>query len=99
MFFNKIFIFVADTDSFPECTSNLDCAPNEACINELCQNPCVSTQCGLNAECLTVNHHPTCHCKQNFAGDPQIQCFKRKLFIRGDDSIIHNDNFIQKIIK
>lgn len=70
--------FLSETTSLPECTSNTECPSNQACVNQLCQNPCSTNQCGLNAECTTIRHHPTCHCKELFAGDPQIQCFKRK---------------------
>ncbi|KAF7389943.1 hypothetical protein HZH68_011800 [Vespula germanica] len=53
-----------------------ECPSNKACINRLCQNPCLSNRCGPNAECIVNRHHPTCHCQEGFAGNPQIQCFK-----------------------
>jgi len=66
----------------PECRTNAECPSNKACINQLCQDPCISNRCGLNAECTTINHHPSCHCQHGLAGDPQIQCFRRKLSIQ-----------------
>lgn len=62
----------------PECRINTECPSDKACINQLCQDPCFSNRCGLNAECITINHHPSCHCQHGLAGDPQAQCFKRK---------------------
>lgn len=64
------------TASIPECKTNTDCPSHQACINHLCQNPCSNDRCGLFANCVTVRHHPTCHCPQGYAGDPQNQCFK-----------------------
>lgn len=65
----------------PECRTNTECPSDKACINQLCQDPCSSNSCGLNAECITINHHPSCHCQHGLAGDPQAQCFRRK-FLR-----------------
>lgn len=65
----------------PECRTNTECSSDKACINQRCQNPCSSNRCGLNAECITINHHPSCHCQSGLAGDPQLQCFKRKFFL------------------
>lgn len=65
-----------------ECRTNTECPSDKACINQRCQDPCSSNRCGLNAECITINHHPSCHCQSGLAGDPQLQCFRRKfLFI------------------
>ena len=62
----------------PECTSNSDCSTNFGCINQRCVNPCASNRCGSNADCITIDHHPTCHCPEGYAGNPQVQCFRRK---------------------
>lgn len=64
-------------DALPECTINSDCISDLACINRVCQNPCLTTRCGSNSECVVHNHHPTCRCPINLAGDPQVQCFNR----------------------
>lgn len=64
-----------------ECGTNTECPSDKACINQRCQDPCSSNRCGLNAECITINHHPSCHCQSGLAGDPQLQCFRRKFFL------------------
>lgn len=66
----------------PECILNTDCPSNKACINQKCRDPCPGT-CGLNAECYTRNHLPTCSCLYGFVGDPYRYCAieeKRKHF-------------------
>lgn len=72
------FLFPSDVLPSPECTSNSDCPANLGCINQRCVNPCANNRCGSSANCLTIDHHPTCHCPEGYAGDPQIQCFRRK---------------------
>lgn len=57
----------------PECVSNSDCPGNRACINNKCQDPCPGT-CGVNAECATVNHSPTCFCISGYTGDAFRRC-------------------------
>lgn len=64
-----------------ECQRNSDCPRNEACINHLCQNPCLTNRCGHNADCVTIEHRPTCQCQAGQAGNPQIQCFNRKFHL------------------
>lgn len=55
------------------CKSNSDCTLSESCVNEICVNPC---NCGVDAECHVANHHPVCHCKIGYSGNPQFGCFK-----------------------
>lgn len=63
----------------PECTYDHDCPASKACLNQACRDPCAERNpCSQNAECRTIQHHPTCHCPQGWAGDPQNQCYKRK---------------------
>jgi len=42
------------------CTADDDCPTSEACINRICADPC---GCGLNADCVIVEHKPVCVCK------------------------------------
>lgn len=56
----------------PGCQANSDCPVEEACINRLCRKPC---DCGPNADCEVVNHHPVCTCQVGFQGNPDIGCF------------------------
>lgn len=66
----------------PECTYDHECPASKACINQACRDPCAERNpCSQHAECRTIQHHPTCHCPAGWAGDPQVQCYKRKLFI------------------
>lgn len=57
----------------PECTLNSDCAPNKACINNKCADPCPGT-CGQNANCQVINHLPSCTCLPGYTGDPFRYC-------------------------
>lgn len=57
----------------PECTSNAECAPTQACLNQRCGDPCPGT-CGVGANCAVVNHSPFCTCPAHFIGNPFIRC-------------------------
>lgn len=57
----------------PACVLNVECAPNKACINNKCKDPCVQI-CGTNAICTTINHVPTCSCPPEMSGDPFVSC-------------------------
>lgn len=57
----------------PECTINSDCAPQRACQNQKCVDPCPGS-CGLNALCNVVNHAPICNCPARFTGNPFVSC-------------------------
>ena len=58
----------------PECSVSTDCAPDKACRNRKCIDPCIGT-CGSNARCNTVNHSPICSCPSGYSGDPFKRCF------------------------
>jgi hypothetical protein len=60
----------------PECTLNSDCALNLACINNKCKDPCPGV-CGINADCTSINHIPTCSCKPGYEGDAFKSCAVR----------------------
>ncbi|XP_028157244.1 uncharacterized protein LOC114350564 isoform X7 [Ostrinia furnacalis] len=57
----------------PECVSNSDCQQTEICVNQRCSNPCQGS-CGVNAECITINHNPICSCGAKRTGDPFVAC-------------------------
>lgn len=57
----------------PECVLNSDCASDKACIRYKCVDPCPGI-CGQNAECLAVNHLPTCNCLSGYSGDAYRYC-------------------------
>lgn len=59
------------------CRHNSDCPAQLACVNRECIDPCLSTQCGVNARCIADSyHHARCHCLPNHAGDPLVQCLR-----------------------
>lgn len=60
----------ADTKS---CRSNSDCTQAEACVNQLCVNPC---NCDDNADCFVSNHYPVCTCKTGYARNDNLVCQK-----------------------
>lgn len=57
----------------PECIVSTQCAPDKACINQKCSDPCVGT-CGLNTRCVVVQHNPICSCEPGHVGDPFVSC-------------------------
>lgn len=57
----------------PECIVNSDCPSNKACVKNKCKDPCPGI-CGLNAECQTVAHIPSCTCLSGYEGDPFRHC-------------------------
>lgn len=57
----------------PECVINSDCASQLACISKHCRNPCQGL-CGINADCIVVNHVPICSCIPGYKGDPFQSC-------------------------
>lgn len=57
----------------PECTINSECPSNQACINEICRDPCPGA-CGLNAICTVFKHVAQCGCLGQYTGDPFTQC-------------------------
>lgn len=59
----------------PECTISTECAPNLACINKKCSDPCPGS-CGSNTRCETINHKAICACQPSFTGDPLVACFE-----------------------
>jgi hypothetical protein len=58
----------------PECISSSECMPNEACLNNVCKDPCPGT-CAQNANCYVLNHNPICSCPLGLTGDPFIKCY------------------------
>ena len=64
----------------PECVVNPDCPRNRACIRNKCVDPCIGT-CGLNAECVVVNHLPMCSCPRNMSGNAFVSCSSIGLFL------------------
>jgi hypothetical protein len=67
------------TEAKPECTHDDECPLDKACVSQVCRDPCLlRDNCGLNAICKTQFHRPSCICPPNFAGNPQIRCYKRK---------------------
>lgn len=57
-----------------ECESSSECDAGKACIKQKCVNPCLSSTCGMNANCTVVNHSPLCTCVEGFGGDPVGNC-------------------------
>jgi len=64
----------------PECVVSAECAPERACVNKKCVDPCLHT-CGIRAICTTKNHSPICTCPRTMTGDPFVECTRvGKLF-------------------
>lgn len=58
-----------------ECTSDIECPSEKACIHNSCSDPCVMRgACGDNALCKTVLHKPRCSCPNCYIGRPNVEC-------------------------
>lgn len=57
----------------PECVYNSDCPSDKGCQRNKCVNPCVGT-CGLNADCVVINHIPMCTCLKGMSGNAFVEC-------------------------
>ncbi|CAB4059875.1 unnamed protein product [Lepeophtheirus salmonis] len=56
------------------CRNNEGCSKKDACVDSKCQDPCLFSNCGLNAQCETNNHEVVCSCADNLIGDPYKLC-------------------------
>lgn len=56
------------------CEESDDCDSNEACLNQMCMNPCEMEICGMNTNCSVLNHGPVCTCIDGYSGDPFNGC-------------------------
>ena len=59
-----------------ECERNPDCPVDKACISQECADPCLTTQCGQNADCQVDYHNPKCVCRQGLQGNPYVRCLE-----------------------
>jgi hypothetical protein len=57
----------------PECLAHSDCPFNLACLGRKCHDPCPGS-CGVNANCMVVNHNPVCSCPTGLVGNPFEHC-------------------------
>ena len=66
------------------CKYDSDCAESEACIERLCQNPCLVPfdPCGAHAECQTKIHRPVCQCAAGFVGNPHTECYQCRFAVQ-----------------
>ena len=61
------------------CSSDFECATNQACRDRSCINICsVDKPCSQSAICSSRNHKASCSCPPGFEGDPYRQCNKSK---------------------
>lgn len=57
----------------PECLLSSDCPSSQACVNQICIDPCPGT-CAPNAECRVVSHSPVCSCQSGYSGNGYDDC-------------------------
>ena len=57
----------------PECVINSDCPSHQSCVRTKCRDPCPGA-CAANAECIAINHAPSCTCLPGLTGDPFTFC-------------------------
>ncbi|GFG35532.1 hypothetical protein Cfor_09648, partial [Coptotermes formosanus] len=57
----------------PECLAHSDCPFNFACLGRKCHDPCPGS-CGVNANCMVINHNPVCSCPTGLVGNPFEHC-------------------------
>ena len=89
---NTVFLHLYPTMSIsvpviePECRVDGDCPSRQACLQEVCRNPCTELKpCGRNAECSVQNTLPqrtmVCMCIPGYVGDADVYCELRKTLI------------------
>lgn len=73
-FLNSLFSLVSEGG----CQRDNQCKETEACIDNICQDPCQIPYppCSLTALCTVTTHRPICRCPEGWAGDPHNQCFE-----------------------
>lgn len=59
-----------------QCHLDQDCANHEKCLDGICVDACLTTQCGLNAQCKSTSHTGICFCSQDFTGNAYIECIR-----------------------
>ena len=83
--YHDVKIFVLQLLALPPvvlgCVADSECPQDKACFNGNCVNPC---NCGLNAECVVIQHTPLCFCPPGYSGDPRVECQKCKFVLRTD---------------
>lgn len=61
--------------SLAGCTIHKDCPLTEACIEGICQEPClVWNPCAQNAICVNTNHRADCSCEDGYHGNGFNYC-------------------------
>lgn len=62
----------------PQCQTNDDCVDHQYCnpTTKLCDDPCFTKTCGVNALCNATRHRAICKCKTGFTGNPETSCSK-----------------------
>lgn len=56
------------------CTADDTCPQEQACRNGHCER--VVCDCSPNSDCRIVNRKPVCTCREGYAGDPTVACYK-----------------------
>ncbi|OXA59283.1 neurogenic locus notch homolog protein 2 [Folsomia candida] len=56
---------VVEDEIAARCNLDVDCQPNEACVNGYCRDPCVGYCKGLWKKCEVIEHKPRCNCEVN----------------------------------
>ena len=69
-----IFPNTTHLNSIAGCSNNFECSDKQACIENMCQDPCKTKSCGLNAECRVLSRVPTCFCRYGYFGNSEISC-------------------------
>ncbi|GLH00240.1 Putative dumpy, partial [Gryllus bimaculatus] len=73
------------------CSSDQECALDEACVRGQCANPCAGKgACGMNALCSVANHLKLCACPPGFTGKADVECVRVTCRV-------HNDCFLGHI--
>ena len=59
----------------------------QECRDGQCSDPCEGfTECGTNAECVAVNHLPTCKCPEGY----KVSIFMMGPYVMIDLSTLHS---------
>ena len=59
-----------------QCHQDQDCIDSDKCVEGTCIEACLTTKCGLNAQCKAISHTGICYCAPEFTGNAYIECIR-----------------------
>lgn len=64
---------ISGTSGVVECMTHDDCAEHQGCGSKGCEDVC-KKDCGLNSQCIAINHVAHCECLAGFKKTSDDKC-------------------------